>query len=170
MSGVLTATAAGQSGEGNQFNVNPGLTVPLTHRLSGLDLRSTASAAKNGGITLPNRGGLVRADKDGNPVKFVGAMRDSNWAAGWSKLATLGMFTSASTAVVPTVTIEASGTNPKVKFNTLNGVLYSVEKSTDNLQYTSIDVVTGNGSATPAEVIDGTATIGAPVFYRVIAL
>ena len=170
VSGVLTATAAGQSGEGNQFNVNPGLTVPLTHRLSGLDLRSTASAAKNGGITLPNRGGLVRADKDGNPVKFVGAMRDSNWAAGWSKLATLGMFTSASTAVVPTVTIEASGTNPKVKFNTLNGVLYSVEKSTDNLQYTSIDVVTGNGSATPAEVIDGTATIGAPVFYRVIAL
>jgi hypothetical protein len=47
-------------------------------------------------------------------------------------------------------------------------VLYSVEKSTDNLQYTSIDVVTGNGSN--AEVTDGTATIGAPVFYRVVAL
>jgi len=163
VSSVLTAT-----GSGNQFNVDPGLTVPLTHRLSGLDLRSTSDAARTGGVTLPNRGGLIRADAAGVPVKFVGAMRNSNWAAGWSKLATLGMFASSSVAIIPNVTIEASGNNPKVKFNTQSGVLYSVEKSTDNLQYTSIDVVTGNGSN--AEVTDGTATIGTPVFYRVVAL
>ena len=163
VSSVLTA-----AGSGNQFNVDPGLTVPLTHRLSGLDLRSTSSAARTGGVTLPNRGGLVRADAAGNPVKFVGAMRNSNWAAGWSKLATLGMFAADSTAIIPNVSVVASGTNPKVTFNTVSGVLYSVEKSTDNLQYTSIDVVTGNGSN--AEVTDGTATIGAPVFYRVVAL
>jgi hypothetical protein len=78
------------------------------------------------------------------------------------------MFTAGSTAIVPNVAVSASGTNPKVTFNTQSGVLYSVEKSTDNLQYTSIDVVTGNGSN--AEVTDGTATIGAPVFYRVVVL
>jgi len=163
VSSALTAT-----GSGNQFNVDPGLTVPLTHRLSGLDLRSTSDAARTGGVTLPNRGGLVRADAAGNAVKFVGAMRNSNWAAGWSKLSTLGMFASSSVAIIPNVTVVASGNNPMVKFNTQSGVLYSVEKSTDNLQYTSIDVVTGNGSN--AEVTDGTATIGAPVFYRVVAL
>ncbi|MFA9196748.1 MAG: hypothetical protein ACEQSM_03955 [Aliarcobacter sp.] len=163
VSSVLTA-----AGSGNQFNVDPGLTVPLTHRLSGLDLRSTSDAARTGGVTLPNRGGLVRADAAGTPVKFVGAMRNSNWAAGWTKLATFSMFTAGSTAIIPNVSVEASGTNPKVTFNTVNGVLYSVEKSTDNLQYTSIDVVTGNGSN--AEVTDATATIGNPVFYRIVAL
>ena len=164
VSSVLTA-----AGSGNVFNTDPGLTVPLTHRLSGLDLRSTASAAKNGGITLPNRGGLVRADKDGNPVKFVGAMRDSNWAAGWTKLATLGMFTSGSLAIVPNVSIQASGSNPKVTFNTQTGCLYRVEKSTDNQQYSCIDIVTGTGGN--AEVTDAGTTIGtSPAFYRVICM
>jgi hypothetical protein len=163
VSSVLTA-----AGSGNQFNVDPGLTIPLTHRLSGLDLRSTSAAARTGGVTLPNRGGLVRADAAGTPVKFVGAMRNSNWAAGWTKLANFGMFTAGSTAIIPNVSVAASGTNPKVTFNTVDGVLYSVEKSTDNLQYTSIDVVTGNGSN--AEVTDATATIGSPVFYRIVAL
>jgi len=158
-----------QSGTANQFNVDPGLTVPLYHHISGLDLRSTSSAARTGGIALPARGNLTRVNASGTAVKFVGAMRNSNWAKGWTALDTLGFFDASSTVISPNVSIVASGANPKVAFNTVNGALYSVEKSTDNKMFTPIDIVEGTGAN--AEVTDATATIGVtPYFYRVIVL
>jgi hypothetical protein len=153
----------------NQFNVDPGLTIPLHHRLSGLDFRSTKSAAKTNGFILPNRGNFVRVDASNNPVTFVGAMRDNNWAKGWTALDTLGYFKAESVAIKPAVSVVNSGNNPKIIFGTQNGVLYSVEKSTDNALFVPIDVVQGTGGT--AEITDAGTTIGTtPAFYRVLAL
>ena len=161
---VVTNSAAS-----NSFNVNPGLSIPLSHRLSGLDFRGTNNAAKNGGVALPNRGNFVRRDASNNAVQFVGAMRDNNWAKGWTALDTLGYFDEQSTSIRPDITVTASGSNPKISFTSVNGVLYSIEKSTDNRVYAPIDVVQGNNGT--IEVTDGGTTIGAsPVFYRVLAL
>ena len=152
----------------NQFNVDPGLVVPLNHHMSGIDLRCTTSAAKNGGVTLPNRGNLTRVDKDGVAVKFVGAMRDNNWAKGWTAIDQLGYLLASSASIAPSVTISLEGTNPKLTFATVNNVYYSVESSSDNRVFAPIDIVTGNGGN--AEVIDTAVTVGsAPRFYRVMA-
>lgn len=152
----------------NQFNVDPGLIVPINHRMSGIDLRCTTSAAKNGGVTLPNRGNLIRADKDGVAVKFVGAMRDNNWAKGWTAIDQLGYLLASSASICPSVAISLDGTNPKLTFATVNNVYYSVESSSDNRVFSPIDIVTGNGGN--AEVIDAAVTVGsAPRFYRVMA-
>ena len=151
----------------NQFNVDPGLIVPINHRMSGIDLRCTTSAAKNGGVTLPNRGNLTRADKDGVAVKFVGAMRDNNWAKGWTAIDQLGYLLASSASIAPSVAISLDGTNPKLTFATVNNVYYSVESSSDNRVFSPIDIVTGNGGN--AEVIDSAVTVGsAPRFYRVM--
>jgi len=156
------------SANSNKFNVDPGLVVPLNHHFSGIDLRCTTSDAKDGGVTLPNRGNLTRVDKNGTAVTFVGAMRDNNWAKGWTALDQLGYLATTSAAIVPSVAISLDGTNPKLTFATVSSVYYTVEKSSDNRVFSPIDIVTGNGSN--AEVIDATVTVGsAPSFYRVMA-
>jgi len=152
----------------NQFNVDPGLIVPINHHMSGIDLRCTTDAAKNGGVTLPNRGNLTRVDKDGEAVKFVGAMRDNNWAKGWTAIDRLGYLLASSASIAPSVAISLDGTNPKLTFATVNNVYYSVESSSDNRVFSPIDIVTGNGGN--AEVIDAAVPVGsAPRFYRVMA-
>jgi hypothetical protein len=152
----------------NQFNVDPGLVVPLNHHFSGIDLRCTTTEAKDGGVALPNRGNLTRVDKDGTAKKFVGAMRDNNWAKGWTAIDQLGYLLASSASIAPSVTISLDGENPKLTFPTVNNVYYSVESSSDNRVFAPIDIVTGNGSN--AEVIDTTVDVGsAPRFYRVMA-
>jgi len=152
----------------NQFNVDPGLVVPWNHHFSGIDLRCTTTAAKDGGVTLPNRGNLTRVDKDGVAKKFVGAMRDNNWAKGWTALDQLGYLLASSASIAPAVDISLDGTNPKLTFPTVNNVYYSVESSSDNRVFAPIDIVTGNGGN--AEVIDTSVNVGAaPRFYRVMA-
>ena len=152
----------------NKFNVDPGLVVPWNHHFSGIDLRCTTTDAKNGGVTLPNRGNLTRVDKDGVAKKFVGAMRDNNWAKGWTALDQLGYLLASSRSIAPAVDISLDGTNPKLTFATVDNVYYSVESSSDNRVFSPIDIVTGNGGN--AVVIDAAVTVdSAPRFYRVMA-
>jgi hypothetical protein len=69
---------------------------------------------------------------------------------------------------VDNLALEVSGSDLLVKFDTEDGVKYSVERSTDNRKYAQFATVTGTGSrATVTEL--ATAPGSTPKFYRVIA-
>lgn len=147
----------------NQFNVDPGLNVNPYTRISGLDLRPSASAARTAANSaVPSVRGL---NSDAN---FIGAVRDNMWMRGWTLADQLGVF--AGSQIVPEVSLTANGSSqPVITFGGENGVKYVVEVSTDNKTYTKVTTVSataGNNTYT-----DTARTVGStPLFYRVIAL
>jgi hypothetical protein len=146
----------------NVFDTDPGVLVSPYHRISGLDLRVTADAAKNlANSALPSYRGL------NNDATFVGAVRDNMWMRGWTLADKLGVY--AGSQIVPEVSVSAVGSTPSITFGGENGVKYVVEVSTDNKTYTKVTTVSataGNNTYT-----DSARTVGtSPLFYRVIAL
>jgi hypothetical protein len=146
----------------NVFDSNPGVTVSPYHRISGMDLRVTADAAKNlGNSALPSYRGL------NNDASFVGAVRDNMWMRGWTLGDRLGIYSG--TQIVPDVVVSVVGSTPSITFGGEAGVKYVVEVSTDNKTYTKVRTVTataGNNTVT-----DSLNTVGSsPLYYRVIAL
>jgi hypothetical protein len=147
----------------NVFDQNPGVVVNPYHRLSGIDLRVTASAARDlANSSLPSYRGL------NNDATFVGAVRDNMWMRGWTRGDQLGMYSGA--LIVPDVSVSANGLNQAVvTFGGELGVKYVVEVSRDNKAYSKVATVTavaGNNSVT-----DTTGLVGStPLFYRVTAL
>ena len=147
----------------NVFDQNPGVAVDPYHRLSGIDLRVTASAARDlANSSLPSYRGL------NNDATFVGAVRDNMWMRGWTRGDQLGMYSGA--LIVPDVSVSANGLNQAVvTFGGELGVKYVVEVSRDNKAYSKVATVTavaGNNSVT-----DTTGLVGStPLFYRVTAL
>jgi hypothetical protein len=147
----------------NVFDQNPGVSVNPYHRLSGIDLRVTDSAARNlSNSSLPSYRGL------NSDATFVGAVRDNMWMRGWTRGDQLGMYSGA--LIVPDVSVSANGLNQAVvTFGGELGVRYVVEVSRDNKAYSKVATVTavaGNNSVT-----DATGSVGAtPLFYRVTAL
>ena len=147
----------------NVFDQNPGVSVNAYHRLGGMDLRVTATAARNlANSSLPSYRGL------NSDATFVGAVRDNVWMRGWTLGDQLGIYSG--TQVIPDyVRVNVSGTNPLVEFQGLAGYKYVIEVSTDNKLYTKVTTVTataGNNAYT-----DTTRTVsGVPLFYRVITL
>jgi hypothetical protein len=156
---------------GVYFDQNPGVTVPLNHHTSGIDLTPTAAGARNlpSSYIPTNLGTGTRALV--NEATFVGAVRDSSWFLGWNNMANqAGVFASSAKVYIPDVTVTVNGSgNPVITFGGEAGVMYVVERSTDNKSFVKQSVVTAVAGNNP--VTDSSVTVGAtPVFYRVIAM
>jgi len=156
---------------GVYFNQDPGVTVPLNHHTSGIDLTPSNAAARDlSSSSIPtNLGTGTRALV--SEATFVGAVRDSSWFLGWNNMANqAGVFASSAKIYIPDVTITVNGSgNPYITFGGELGVKYVIERSTDNKSFVKQSVVTavaGNNSVT-----DSSVTVGAtPIYYRVIAM
>ena len=146
----------------NVFDTNPGVVVSPYHRISGLDLRVTASAARTlANNALPSYRGL------NSDASFVGAVRDNMWMRGWTLGDRLGIY--AGTQIVPEFVISVVGSTPTITFGGEDGYKYVVEVSTDNKTYSKVSTVTA--TAGNNTVVDSARTVGtSPLFYRVIAL
>jgi hypothetical protein len=156
---------------GVYFDKNPGVTVPLTHHTSGIDLTPSNAAARDlSSSSIPtNLGTGTRALV--SEATFVGAVRDSSWFLGWNNMANqAGVFASSAKIYIPDVaiTVNDSG-NPVITFGGEVGVKYVVERSTDNKSFVKQSVVTAVAGNNP--VTDSSVTVGAtPIYYRVIAM
>jgi len=147
----------------NSFNTDPGLNVNPYTRLSGLNMRPSAAAARSlGNSSIPNVRGL------NTNATFAGAVLDNAWMRGWTISDKLGLW--AGTKVEPVVRISKSGTNPVITFGAVADIRYVVERSTDNKSYVPIATVPG-GLAGDVDVTDTATTLNSSaVYYRVIAL
>jgi len=146
----------------NVFDTDPGVVVSPYHRISGLDLRVTATAARDlANSALPSYRGL------NSDASFVGAVRDNMWMKGWTLGDKLGVYSG--TQIIPEVTLSAVGSTPTITFGGEVGYKYVVEVSTDNKTYSKVRTVTA--TAGNNTVVDSPRTVGtSPLFYRVIAL
>jgi len=147
----------------NSFNTDPGLNVNPYTRLSGLNMRPSATAARSlANSAIPNVRGL------NTNATFAGAVLDNAWMRGWTISDKLGLW--AGTQYVPEVQISVSGTYPKITFGAAANISYVVERSNDNKSYVAIATVPG-GDAGNVDVTDTATSVGSsPVFYRVIGL
>jgi hypothetical protein len=149
----------------NVFDTNPGISVSPYHRLSGLDLRVTNTAAKTlSNSTLPSYRGL---NSDAN---YVGAVRDSMWMRLWTMGDQLGIYDG--DIIIPEVAVSLNGSNqPVITFSGVAGVKYVVQRSIDNKVYTKVETreaIDDNNSVTD---VNAAALVGSgAIFYRVIAL
>jgi hypothetical protein len=156
---------------GVYFDQNPGVTVPLNHHTSGIDLTPTAVGARDlpSSFIPTNLGTGTRALV--NEATFVGAVRDSSWFLGWNNMANqAGVFANTAKVYIPdvTITVNASG-NPLITFGGEAGVKYIIERSTDNKSFVKQSVVTAVAGNNP--VTDSSVTVGAtPIYYRVVAM
>ena len=146
----------------NVFDTDPGVVVSPYHRISGLDLRVTASAARTlANNALPSYRGL------NSEASFVGAVRDNMWMRGWTLGDKLGIYSGSQ--IVPEVVVSVVGSTPSITFGGEQGYKYVVEVSTDNKTYSKVRTVTA--TAGNNTVVDSARTVGtSPLFYRVIAL
>ena len=140
----------------NQIFVNTG-------RLSNVDLRLKS------GVEERSNGASVRGTLNDNfftTVDFRGAMKDNNWLKGWSILDTIGVLASTENVAQPTVNIYTSAGKTYVRFFAESGISYSVEKSTKNVRYTSIETVVGTGVNVDREI---SSSVG-KVYCRILPL
>jgi len=164
----LSTTTHTELANNNIVNYDPGFTVPLAGRITQdtLSFIPSASLAKDGGYAMD----LDRAPQLSylTEAPHVGAVRDNPWYAGWTMLSQSGILKSSDrTPIRSDVSLSVSGADIIVKFDTINGVKYSVERSTDNQTYSQVATVTGTGSQ--ASFPDTYAVTSVPTFYRVIA-
>ena len=161
-----------KASNGVKFDADPGVEVPLNHHLSGIDIKPTASAARDVAINqLPNydQGGTVKTTRSlVTGASFVGAVRDSSWFRGWNFASQSGMFKSSAVAIVPTVSVSKdTDGKPLVNFGAEAGVKYSLEVSTDNKSFVPVTVL--QSSDLPYK--DTARTVGTTaLYYRSIAL
>jgi hypothetical protein len=147
------------------------VAVPLNHHLSGIDIKPTASAARDlAANQLPNydTAGTKTTRSLVTGASFVGAVRDSSWFRGWNFASQSGCFANSAVAIVPTVAVSknVSG-NPVVSFGAETGVKYSLEVSTDNKSFVPVTVLEGAN----LPYTDTSKTVGTTaLYYRAIAL
>lgn len=157
---------------GVKFDQDPGVAVPLNHRLSGIDIKPTASAARDVAVNqLPtyDTAGTTKTTRSlVTGASFVGAVRDSSWFRGWNYASQSGCFANTAQAIVPTVTVSKSAAGkPVINFGAETGVKYSLEVSTDNKSFVPVEVV--GGASLP--YTDTSKTVGTTaLYYRAIAL
>jgi len=163
-----------KASNGVKFDENPGVSVPLSHHLSGIDITPTAAAARDLAVSqLPNynTAGTTKTTRSlVTGASFVGAVRDSSWYRGWNFASQSGCFADTAVAIVPKVTLSKDSTtgNPLVNFTTSNSdVKYSLEVSTDNKAFVPVTVL--KSSDLPYKDTARTVSEGL-LIYRVIAL
>jgi len=161
-----------KASNGVKFDQDPGVSVPLNHHLSGIDIKPTASAARDlAANQLPNydTAGTTKTTRSlVTGASFVGAVRDSSWFRGWNFASQSGCFANSAVAIVPTVTVEkTAGGNPKINFGAETGVKYSLEVSTDNKSFIPVTVL----ESVNLPYTDASKTVGTTaLYYRAIAL
>jgi hypothetical protein len=159
---------------GVKFDQDPGVTVPLDHHLSGIDIKPTTSAARDLGTgnQLPNydTAGVKTTRSLVRDASFVGAVRDSSWFRGWNFASESGCFLNSAVAIIPKVALSMDSVtlNPLVTFDTLAAdVKYSLEVSTDNKSFVPVAVL----KRADLPYKDTTKQVGSSLLiYRVIAL
>jgi hypothetical protein len=157
---------------GVKFDQDPGVAVPLNHHLSGIDIKPTASAARDlAANQLPNydTAGTTKTTRSlVTGAAFVGAVRDSSWFRGWNFASQSGCFANSAVAIVPTVAVSKNVSGkPVINFGAETGVKYSLEVSTDNKSFVPVTVLEGaNLPYTDASKTVGTTAL----YYRAIAL
>jgi hypothetical protein len=157
---------------GVKFDQDPGVAVPLNHHLSGIDIKPTASAARDlAANQLPNydTAGTTKTTRSlVTGASFVGAVRDSSWFRGWNFASQSGCFANTAVAIVPTVAVSKNVSGkPVINFGAETGVKYSLEVSTDNKSFVPVTVLEGaNLPYTDASKTVGTTAL----YYRAIAL
>jgi hypothetical protein len=160
-SGVTTVVNADT---GNVFDATKdNLIFVNTGRLSNVDLRLKS------GVDERSNGANVRTtlnDTFFTAVDFRGAMKDNNWLSGWSVLDTIGVLAATANVAQPTVNIYTSAGKTYVRFFAESGISYSVEKSTKNVRYTSIETVVGAGANVDREI---SSSVG-KVYCRILPL
>jgi hypothetical protein len=161
-----------KASNGVKFDQDPGVTVPYNHRLSGIDIKPSNTAARDVAVNqLPNydTAGSTKTTRSlVTGAAFVGAVRDSSWFRGWNFASQSGCFANSAVAIVPTVTVaKTAGGNPQINFGAETGVKYSLEVSTDNKSFVPVTVLEGaNLPYTDASKTVGTTAL----YYRAIAL
>ena len=111
---------------------------------------------------------VAMAPVDGfyTPAPFRGGFSpNNNWLAGWTAADAYGMTVTTNNATDPDTTVELVGT--VLTFDTLSGVVYAVEESSDGVSYAPFATVTGDGTA---KTVSNLAGFDSAKLYRVIAL
>ena len=107
--------------------------------------------------TAPNDGFFT-------PAPFRGGFSaNNNWLKGWTSVDAYGM-TSGSAGVDPSATIQMTAST---FFQTTAGVVYTVEESSDMMNWAPVATVTGDGSIMSATDLD---SFDSAKFYRAIVL
>jgi len=158
---------------GVKFDQDPGVTVPLNHHLSGIDIKPTTPAARDLGTgnQLPNydTAGVKTTRSLVRDASFVGAVRDSSWFRGWNFASESGCFLASAVPIIPKVTLSQDSIGkPLITFDTLTAdVKYSLEVSTDNESFVPVAVL----QRADLPYKDTTKQVGSSLLiYRVIAL
>ena len=108
---------------------------------------------------------VATAPVDGffTPAPFRGGFsKDNNWLKGWSAADAYGFLTDKVTPDDPDESIQLTAT---VCFETEEGVVYTVEESSDNQNWSPVDTIVGDGSAFKVTDLD---QFDSAKFYRVI--
>ncbi len=124
--------------------------ISLDPRAANDAVASFATAPADGFFTAaPFRGGFSSTN---------------NWACGWTAASQYGYLANCgSNPADPSETISLTATTC---FPTVNGVLYSIEESSDNVNWSPVTTMTGDGSSKCATDLDA---FDAAKFYRAIA-
>ncbi len=164
----IARTVVGAASNLNVFATSAQTPIRAIGRLSGLDPRASDFTKTNSALLAKDEGSYTNLYSFFTPTAFIGAMRDNNWADGWTLCSALGVFTNTATNINPVVTVGNNGSNPTVSFNALSGVWYSVEYTTDFKRYLPLQVVTnGSGTVTVTNTLVGLTNFSG---YRVLAL
>lgn len=107
------------------------------------------------------------ADGFFTPAPYRGAFsKDVNWARGWTAADSYGFYAGSANASDPNSTSQFKAISSTVSFATVNGVVYSVESSSDMVNWTPITTIVGDGgtkSVSDFTVVDDSK------FYRALA-
>jgi hypothetical protein len=126
-------------------------------RVTGIDPR-----ANNEATSSVN---MAPADGFFTPAPYRGGFSpDNNWLCGWTAASAYGITTACDVPDDPAETIELTAT---AFFQTEAGVLYTVEESTDNVNWTPVTTVEGDGTMMSVTDLDG---FDSAKFYRAIVL
>jgi hypothetical protein len=169
----LSTTNSTTLANSNHVNLDPGFTVPLSGRIAQGSLAFTPSTnntvVRDGAWTINRNRAPQLADL--TPAPHIGAVRNNAWYLTWTMLGQSGILRNTEESIEPVVSVTANGTNARVSFASINGVKYSVERSTDNKKFESIAIVDGNNGTVNYDDNTVTGTINStPKFYRVLAL
>ena len=169
----LSTTNSTTLANSNHVNLDPGFTVPLSGRIAQGSLAFTPSTnntvVRDGAWTINRNRAPQLADL--TPAPHIGAVRNNAWYLTWTMLGQSGILRNTEESIEPVVSVTANGTKARVSFASINGVKYSVERSTDNKKFESIAIVDGNNGTVNYDDNTATGTINStPKFYRVLAL
>jgi len=140
-SDVVTSTGT----NGRLGGVNPVLASGAAELSNGTDPRASVAVAAGAtaglqASTTVNRGDFFTANT------FRGAFYKFNWLKKWTLADRLGVYAANSVEVPEVITTRGTTGTVVVSFTGASGQKYSIETSSDNKTYTSVETVDGAGA------------------------